>query len=152
LSSKGGDHFSETRPYVIGAVFLLLAAYALYNATPYFDVSADKLAKWYPDFPNADKITIEQLLRMRSGIVDPPSSPKKVGRSIRQRNGELALATARFMPIRVGDRLGWMAPGSSRRGCGAGRALDEAHLDLERDDQGCKPYDGRAIRHEQREP
>jgi hypothetical protein len=39
LSSKGGDHFSETRPYVIGAVFLLLAAYVLYTATPYFDVS-----------------------------------------------------------------------------------------------------------------
>jgi len=26
-------------PYVIGAVFLLLAAYVLYTATPYFDLS-----------------------------------------------------------------------------------------------------------------
>ncbi len=26
-------------PYVIGVVFLLLAAYVLYTATPYFDVS-----------------------------------------------------------------------------------------------------------------
>jgi D-alanyl-D-alanine carboxypeptidase len=32
---------------------------------------ADPLAKWYPDFPNADKITIDDLLRMRSGIAAP---------------------------------------------------------------------------------
>jgi cytochrome c-type biogenesis protein len=34
LSSLGG-----ATPYVIGVVFLLLAAYVLYTATPYFDVS-----------------------------------------------------------------------------------------------------------------
>ena len=32
---------------------------------------SDKLSTWYPDFPNADKITVDDLLRMRSGIVDP---------------------------------------------------------------------------------
>jgi WD40 repeat protein len=37
--SKGGDHLSVMKPYVIGAVFLLLAAYVLYTATLYFDVS-----------------------------------------------------------------------------------------------------------------
>ena len=31
----------------------------------------DRLSKWYPDFPNADEITVEDLLRMRSGIDDP---------------------------------------------------------------------------------
>ena len=31
----------------------------------------DPLAKWYPDFPNADKITVDDLLRMRSGIAAP---------------------------------------------------------------------------------
>ena len=30
---------SGATPYVIGMVFLLLAAYVLYTATPYFDVS-----------------------------------------------------------------------------------------------------------------
>ena len=30
---------SGATPYVIGLVFLLLAAYVLYTATPYFDVS-----------------------------------------------------------------------------------------------------------------
>jgi D-alanyl-D-alanine carboxypeptidase len=32
--------------------------------------TSDKLSKWYPDFPNAEKITIDDLLRMRSGIPD----------------------------------------------------------------------------------
>jgi D-alanyl-D-alanine carboxypeptidase len=31
---------------------------------------SDKLSKWFPDFPNADQITIDDLLRMRSGIAD----------------------------------------------------------------------------------
>lgn len=30
----------------------------------------DKLSNWYPSFPNADKITVEDLLRMRSGAPD----------------------------------------------------------------------------------
>jgi D-alanyl-D-alanine carboxypeptidase len=29
---------------------------------------SDPLAKWFPDFPGADKITVDDLLRMRSGI------------------------------------------------------------------------------------
>ena len=32
--------------------------------------TSDKLATWYPNFPNADRITVGDLLRMRSGIVD----------------------------------------------------------------------------------
>ena len=31
----------------------------------------DKIAKWFLDFPNADIITVDDLLRMRSGIPDP---------------------------------------------------------------------------------
>lgn len=30
----------------------------------------DRLSKWYPDFPQADLVTIDDLLRMRSGIAD----------------------------------------------------------------------------------
>ena len=30
----------------------------------------DKIAKWYPDFPKADEITVDDLLRMRSGMPD----------------------------------------------------------------------------------
>jgi D-alanyl-D-alanine carboxypeptidase len=32
--------------------------------------TSDKLSRWYPDFPNAEKITVDDLLRMRSGIPD----------------------------------------------------------------------------------
>jgi D-alanyl-D-alanine carboxypeptidase len=34
---------------------------------------SDRLSKWYPDFPNADQITVDDLLRMRSGLVDGSS-------------------------------------------------------------------------------
>ena len=33
--------------------------------------TSDKLSTWYPEFPNADQITVDDLLRMRSGLVDP---------------------------------------------------------------------------------
>ena len=32
---------------------------------------SDPLSKWFPNFPNATKITVDDLLRMRSGIPDP---------------------------------------------------------------------------------
>jgi D-alanyl-D-alanine carboxypeptidase len=32
--------------------------------------TSDTLSEWYPDFPNAEKITVDDLLRMRSGIPD----------------------------------------------------------------------------------
>jgi D-alanyl-D-alanine carboxypeptidase len=31
---------------------------------------SDKLSPWFPNFPNADQITVDDLLRMRSGIAD----------------------------------------------------------------------------------
>lgn len=31
----------------------------------------DTIDRWFPDFPNARRITVDNLLRMRSGIVDP---------------------------------------------------------------------------------
>ena len=31
----------------------------------------DHIAKWYPQFPNANRITVDDLLRMRSGIPAP---------------------------------------------------------------------------------
>ena len=31
---------------------------------------SDPVSKWYPDFPNGDRITVDHLLRMRSGIRD----------------------------------------------------------------------------------
>lgn len=37
----------------------------------------DRLSEWYPDFPNAEKITIEHLLRMQSGIVGYEGEPEQ---------------------------------------------------------------------------
>ncbi len=31
----------------------------------------DKISKWFPDFPHADRIRVVDLLRMRSGLADP---------------------------------------------------------------------------------
>jgi D-alanyl-D-alanine carboxypeptidase len=35
----------------------------------------DMIEKWYPDFPKANEITIDDLLRMRSGIRIRPTPP-----------------------------------------------------------------------------
>ena len=53
---------SNTKTFV-GLVVLLLAdegKLALH----------DPLARWFPDFPNATAITVDDLLRMRSGMLD----------------------------------------------------------------------------------
>jgi D-alanyl-D-alanine carboxypeptidase len=60
-----GDPFrvgSITKTFVATAVLQLVEAGELSKS--------DKLAEWYPDFPNAENITVDDLLRMRSGIVE----------------------------------------------------------------------------------
>lgn len=54
---------SITKTFVATAVLQLVEAGRLKKS--------DKLAKWYPWFPNARLITVDDLLRMRSGIADP---------------------------------------------------------------------------------
>ena len=54
---------SITKTFVATAVLQLVEAGKLKKS--------DKLAKWYPWFPNARLITVDDLLRMRSGIADP---------------------------------------------------------------------------------
>jgi D-alanyl-D-alanine carboxypeptidase len=54
---------SITKTFVATAVLQLIEEGKLSKS--------DKLSKWYPHFPNAEKITVEDLLRMQSGIVDP---------------------------------------------------------------------------------
>jgi D-alanyl-D-alanine carboxypeptidase len=59
------DHFrigSVTKTFVATAILQLVDQGKLSKS--------DTLSKWYPDFPNADEITIDDLLRMRSGIPD----------------------------------------------------------------------------------
>jgi D-alanyl-D-alanine carboxypeptidase len=54
---------SLTKPFAATAI-LALVDRGLLKKT-------DTISKWYPNFPNATKITIDDLLRMRSGIPAP---------------------------------------------------------------------------------
>jgi len=54
---------SITKPFAATAILVLVDRGLLHKADP--------IAKWYPQFPNADQITIDDLLRMRSGIPAP---------------------------------------------------------------------------------
>jgi D-alanyl-D-alanine carboxypeptidase len=54
---------SITKPFAATAVLVLIDRGLLHKTDP--------IAKWYPQFPNADRITIDDLLRMRSGIPAP---------------------------------------------------------------------------------
>jgi D-alanyl-D-alanine carboxypeptidase len=53
---------SITKTFTATAVLQLVDSGAL--------ALTDKVSKWYPGFPNGDLITVDHLLRMRSGIVD----------------------------------------------------------------------------------
>jgi D-alanyl-D-alanine carboxypeptidase len=60
-----GDQFrigSVTKTFVATAILQLVDQGKLSKS--------DTISKWYPDFPNAEEITIDDLLRMRSGIPD----------------------------------------------------------------------------------
>ena len=55
----------------IGSVTKTFVATAILQLVDQGQLSkSDTLSKWYPGFPNADVITIDDLLRMRSGIPD----------------------------------------------------------------------------------
>jgi D-alanyl-D-alanine carboxypeptidase len=54
---------SITKPFAATAILILVDQGRL--------CKRDTISKWYPDFPNADKITTDDLLRMRSGIPAP---------------------------------------------------------------------------------
>jgi D-alanyl-D-alanine carboxypeptidase len=54
---------SITKPFAATAILVLVDGGRLRKT--------DTISKWYPKFPNADSITIDDLLRMRSGIPAP---------------------------------------------------------------------------------
>jgi D-alanyl-D-alanine carboxypeptidase len=58
-------------PFRTGSITKTFVATAVLQLVEEGELSkSDKLAEWYPDFPNAEKITVDDLLRMRSGIVE----------------------------------------------------------------------------------
>jgi len=67
----------------------------------------DHVAKWYPQFPNADQITVDDLLRMRSGIPAPNDdevlaqvydAPLKPAPSLAEDLKSIAWLKSRFKP------------------------------------------------------
>lgn len=60
-----------TDPFRIASITKTFTATAILELIDQGKLSkSDKLSKWFPDFPNADQITVDDLLRMRSGIAD----------------------------------------------------------------------------------
>lgn len=58
-------------PFRIGSITKTFTATAILQLIEEGKLSkSDPLSNWYPDFPNADEISIDDLLRMRSGIAD----------------------------------------------------------------------------------
>ncbi len=68
---KTGERRDLEDPFRIGSITKTFTATAVLQLVDQGKLSkSDKLSKWYPDFPNADQITVEHLLRMQSGIAD----------------------------------------------------------------------------------
>ncbi len=58
-------------PFRIASITKTFTALAILQLVDEGKLSTtDPIAKWFPDFPNADRITVDDLLRMRSGIPD----------------------------------------------------------------------------------
>jgi D-alanyl-D-alanine carboxypeptidase len=63
-------------PFRIASVTKTFTATAILQLADAGKLStSDRLSKWFPNFPNADKTTVDDLLRMRSGIPDPMDKP-----------------------------------------------------------------------------
>jgi D-alanyl-D-alanine carboxypeptidase len=58
-------------PFRMGSITKTFTATAILQLVDEGRLSkSDTLSKWYPDFPNAEQITVDDLLSMRSGIPD----------------------------------------------------------------------------------
>jgi D-alanyl-D-alanine carboxypeptidase len=67
-----GEERDLDDPFRIGSITKTFVATAVLQLVEEGKLSkSDKLAKWYPGFPDAEKITVDHLLSMRSGVVDP---------------------------------------------------------------------------------
>ena len=74
---------------------------------------ADPIARWFPDFPNADRITVDDLLRMRSGIAAP--SDEAVGQAVFDHPLAPAPSLAQRMDDAAGRRNDFTPPGQTGR-------------------------------------
>lgn len=59
----------------------------------------DKLKKFYPQIPNAEKITINDLLRHRSGIVDYVNADSTVNMMVKVNKKDMIARIAAYQPV-----------------------------------------------------
>lgn len=78
LSAQGvsnvetGQRRTFTAPFRIASLTKAFTATVVLQLVDRHRLSkADPISKWFPEFPNASKITVDNLLRMQSGIPDP---------------------------------------------------------------------------------
>lgn len=64
----------------------------------------DPMSTWFPDFPNADAITVDDLLRMRSGIVDS-WTPAKLEEWYADPTGPITADEMIALSAAMGDRF-----------------------------------------------
>jgi D-alanyl-D-alanine carboxypeptidase len=68
---KTGEQRDLGDPFRIASITKTFTATAVLQLVEQGKLSkSDTFSKWYPDFPNAEQITVEDLLRMQSGIAD----------------------------------------------------------------------------------
>jgi D-alanyl-D-alanine carboxypeptidase len=77
LTAQGKANLEAGEQRGLGQPFRIASITKTFTATAILQLvdegkleTSDKLSRWYPDFPNAEKITVDDLLRMRSGIPD----------------------------------------------------------------------------------
>jgi D-alanyl-D-alanine carboxypeptidase len=77
LTAQGKANLETGEQRGLGQPFRIASITKTFTATAILQLvdegkleTSDKLSRWYPDFPNAEKITVDDLLRMRSGIPD----------------------------------------------------------------------------------
>lgn len=78
VAARGKANLETGRPPRAGDPFRIASITKTFTATGVLILAdrgkldlSDQVAKWFPDVPNADRITVENLLRMRSGLADP---------------------------------------------------------------------------------
>jgi CubicO group peptidase (beta-lactamase class C family) len=68
---KTGEQRDLEDPFRIASITKTFTATAVLQLVEEGKLSkSDTLSKWHPDYPNADQITVDDLLRMRSGIAE----------------------------------------------------------------------------------
>src|SRR3712207_1337774 len=73
-----GEQRDLEDPFRIASITKTFTAMAVLQLVEEGKLSkSDTLSEWYPDFPNAETITVEHLLRMQSGIADSFDEDRK---------------------------------------------------------------------------